>query len=289
MCSAPVGWIPEKTRVMRDEATERAGPRPAEASSTATDHPPPGRACTVASGRWPTRSDRRLRGSLRPAAPADHGRGGRCLRGLARAASSTPSSPRSRRWQSSTSSVATEFLLIAATLVELKCRRLLPGTRRRRRRRGGARLRGARPAPVEARRVPDLPGRRRDDRAARGVRRALGARVRQAPTSASTACDPTCSPASAPDDLVAAARAGLAERPPRAGPARPRPRRRADGRRGRHDPRLLAALDGPRQLPASSPPASRTAPRSSSTCWRCSSCTSSACSSSTRPRPSARS
>ena len=41
--------------------------------------------------------------------------------------------------------VATEFLLIAATLVELKARRLLPGPRRPRSRRGAVALRGARP------------------------------------------------------------------------------------------------------------------------------------------------
>ncbi len=56
--------------------------------------------------------------------------------------------------------VATEFLLIAATLVELKARRLLPGPRRRRPRRRAGPLGGARPAPGPAARVQDVQGRR---------------------------------------------------------------------------------------------------------------------------------
>ena len=57
--------------------------------------------------------------------------------------------------------VATEFLLIAATLVELKARRLLPGPRRHRARRGAAALRGARPPARPAARVQDVQGRGR--------------------------------------------------------------------------------------------------------------------------------
>ena len=57
--------------------------------------------------------------------------------------------------------VATEFLLIAATLVELKARRLLPGLEDARARRGAAALRGARPPARPAARVQDVQGRRR--------------------------------------------------------------------------------------------------------------------------------
>ena len=55
--------------------------------------------------------------------------------------------------------VATEFLLIASTLVELKVRRLLPGDREHRARRGAAAVRGAGPAPGPAARVQDVQGR----------------------------------------------------------------------------------------------------------------------------------
>ena len=57
--------------------------------------------------------------------------------------------------------IATEFLLIAATLVELKTRRLLPVRRRRRPRRRAGAVGGARPAPVPPARVQDVQGRRR--------------------------------------------------------------------------------------------------------------------------------
>ena len=55
--------------------------------------------------------------------------------------------------------VATEFLLIAATLVELKARRLLPGAGRRRPRRRARPVGGARPAARPAARVQDVQGR----------------------------------------------------------------------------------------------------------------------------------
>ena len=55
--------------------------------------------------------------------------------------------------------MATEFLLIAATLVELKSRRLLPGDDDRPRRRAGA-VGGARPAAAPPPRVQDVQGRR---------------------------------------------------------------------------------------------------------------------------------
>ena len=57
--------------------------------------------------------------------------------------------------------VATEFLLIAATLVELKARRLLPGRGRRRPRRRARPVGGARPAARPPARVQDVQGRRR--------------------------------------------------------------------------------------------------------------------------------
>ena len=56
--------------------------------------------------------------------------------------------------------MATEFLLIAATLVELKSRRLLPRRRRRRPRRRAGAVGGARPAPRPPARVQDVQGRR---------------------------------------------------------------------------------------------------------------------------------
>ena len=64
---------------------------------------------------------------------------------------------------------ATEFLLIAATLVELKARRLLPGPRRHRARRGAVAVRGARPPARAAARLQDVPG--RGEGAARAARR----------------------------------------------------------------------------------------------------------------------
>ena len=54
-------------------------------------------------------------------------RAGRHLRGVAEPRSSTPTWSRSSGCRSLDLDVATEFLLIAATLVELKARRLLPG------------------------------------------------------------------------------------------------------------------------------------------------------------------
>ena len=65
------------------------------------------------------------------------------------------------RWRQLDLDVATEFLLIAATLVELKARRLLPGRRRRRPRRRAGPVGGARPAPGPPARVQDVQGRRR--------------------------------------------------------------------------------------------------------------------------------
>ncbi len=83
------------------------------------------------------------------------------------------------RMQSLDLDVATEFLLIAATLVELKARRLLPGSGRRRPRRRARLVGGARPAARPPPRVQDVQGRlgrvRHDERAGRpSVARRVG-------------------------------------------------------------------------------------------------------------------
>ena len=118
--------------------------------------------------------------------------------------------------------VATEFLLIAATLVELKARRLLPGIDDARARRGAAALRGARPAPRPAARVQDVQGRRR-------------APSRAASAGPTAACPRTAGPEEPyrwmapdplervrPDALRAAALRVLAAPPDRRGRHRPR-------------------------------------------------------------------
>ena len=79
------------------------------------------------SARWPTTCRPRLRGAVRPAAAPDPAGAGRPLRGVAWPPSSTPTWPSSSACERLDLEVATEFLLIAATLVELKARRLLPG------------------------------------------------------------------------------------------------------------------------------------------------------------------
>ena len=86
--------------------------------------------------RCPTRCHARLRGALRPPAPPHHQGAGRPLRGLASSRIVDAYLAELERMQALDLDVATEFLLIAATLVELKTRRLLPGPRRRRPRRG---------------------------------------------------------------------------------------------------------------------------------------------------------
>ena len=110
--------------------------------------------------------------------------------------------------------VATEFLLIAATLVELKARRLLPGTADVRPRRGARAVGGARPAAGPPARVQDVQGRRH------GVR----PRWPTTPTAASPASSgPTsASPTSMPDLLEGTSLAAAAQRGDR-GPSRPRP------------------------------------------------------------------
>ena len=71
--------------------------------------------------------DTGVRGPVRPPAASDPQGRGRSLGDLARSRSSMRSAPRSSACSSVDLESATEFLLIAATLVELKARRLLPG------------------------------------------------------------------------------------------------------------------------------------------------------------------
>ena len=100
------------------------------------------------------------------------------------------------RMQSLDLDVATEFLLIAATLVELKARRLLPGLRRRRPRRRARPVGGARPAARPAARVQDVQGRLGRVRDVERAAPRPASPAASGPTSASTTLLPTCSPAS---------------------------------------------------------------------------------------------
>ena len=176
-------------------------------------------------------ADRRLRGALRPPAPPDPAGGGRPLRGLPRRIVDAFLAELDSVVAALDLEVATEFLLIAATLVELKARRLLPGRGRRRPRRGAGPVRGARPAARPPARVQDLQGRRRRPGAA-GPRRPAGpSPAPPASRSASSPWPPTCWPASrrpTPRRLAAGLGAGT---PAAAG--RPRPRGAHPGQRGR--------------------------------------------------------
>ena len=93
--------------------------------------------------------------------------------------------------------VATEFLLIAATLVELKARRLLPGLEDARARRGAAALRGARPAARPAARVQDVQGRRARPRGADRAAPTAACPAPRAPRSPTAGWRPTRSERSA--------------------------------------------------------------------------------------------
>ena len=113
-----------------------------------------------------------LPGAVRPAAPPDPARAGRPLRDLALDRSSTRTCASSRHMDELDLEVATEFLMIAATLVELKTKRLLPGRDRPRPRRRAGPLGGARPAALPPARVQDVQGRRPDAAAPGGGGRA---------------------------------------------------------------------------------------------------------------------
>ena len=114
--------------------------------------------------------------------------------------------------------VATEFLLIAATLVELKTRRLLPGPRRRRPRRGAGPVGGARPAAGPAARVQDVQGRGAGPGPLRRGRRPARTPAPPGSRSASSPWRPTCWPASRPTTCG----------PPSCGPPTPKPVPRVD-------------------------------------------------------------
>ena len=137
------------------------------------------------------------------------------------------------RMQSLDLDVATEFLLIAATLVELKARRLLPGPRRRRPRRRAGPLGGARPAARPPARVQDVQGRRppcsarSPTQAERSVARQVGPDERFADVAPDLLAGVT--PLRLRDAAIARpdAEAGAADRPAttsrRSGPASPTP------------------------------------------------------------------
>ena len=123
-CISPVGLMPESTRAKAGDATG-AGPGPS--GMPFRPYGPP-----VRSNRDALRGPHPgVRGTVRPPAAPDPPPGGRALGGLARRdRRRVPPRARAhagRRHGRLDLDVATEFLLIAATLVELKARRLLPG------------------------------------------------------------------------------------------------------------------------------------------------------------------
>jgi segregation and condensation protein A len=135
--------------------------------------------------------------------------------------------------------IATEFLLIASTLVELKAKRLLPGPRRRRPGRRAVAVGGARPAAGPPARVQDVQGRRRGLRSFRNDdadRRSRASRPDErfadlAPDllDGVTPADPQRLPAVRP-------------RPSRQPPHRPVPRQPDPGQRGRRGGELIDEL-----------------------------------------------
>ncbi len=224
-----------------------------------------------------------VRGPVRPAAAPDPARAGRPLRGVARRPSSTPTWSSSSACEGLDLDVATEFLLIAATLVELKTRRLLPGDDDidlddelalwEERDLLLARL-------LECKTFKDAAG--AAGRAGRR-RRSLAPPPRRASTSASSTSPPTCSKASPPSDLRDAFLRASAPKPVptrRPAPRRPDPaqrhrRRRRAGRR--------AAPGRAHRLPRRSPRRSSSGSRSSCASSPSSSCSSRAWSTSSRP------
>ena len=141
---------------------------------------------------------------------------------------STPSSP---RWPPAALRPPdpAEFLVIAAILVELKSRRLLPGPDDVDDDEELAGLRGARPPPGPPARAPGLRGRRRRLRRPHRAGPPAPCPGWPASTRASATSPRTCSPGSPPSQLAAAFMAGHGR------PARvpPRPVPRHGGRRDR--------------------------------------------------------